>query len=133
MSRPSLCPRVLGCFALPAETLARQVSAFYRTGNSSVPRGTGELHQFHKRSVHPPRGWAPGLSPRIGKGGFPIYHKPMSICTPATWLGPRSVAQDWEGRLSLHHVPWLILTFVILLSLSFSTLLSLITYSSHSY
>ena len=33
----------------------------------------------------------------------------------------------------LHHVPWLILTFVILFSLSFSTLLSLITYSIHSY
>ena len=25
---------------------------------------------------------------------------PQTICTPATWLGPRSVAQDWEGRLS---------------------------------
>ena len=34
----------MGCFPLPAETLARQVYAFYHTGNSSAPRGTGELH-----------------------------------------------------------------------------------------
>ena len=66
MSRPSLfwC---IGLFALPAETLARQVSAFYRTGNSSAPRGSGELHQLHKqisphtRHVAGPQVCRPGL------------------------------------------------------------------------
>ena len=40
----------LVCFTLPAETLARQVSAFYHTGNSSAPCGTGALHPSIKHN-----------------------------------------------------------------------------------
>ena len=64
---PSRNPRPAGFCFLPYGQL---VSTTWHRRVASIPQTN--------RSAYPPRGWAPGLSPRIGKGDFPIYSKPIS-------------------------------------------------------